>query len=457
MYRKVSEKFEEWKRNPDKKALLVTGARQIGKTYSIREFGKSYDEFVEINFITQSSAAGIFSGALDADTIIMNLTAFTGKALIPHKTLIFLDEIQECPEARTAIKFLVEDGRFDYIESGSLLGVNYKKIKSVPVGFETKLQMVPMDFEEFCIANQMQDSVFQYLSTCYTKKAEVSESIHETMLRLFRYYTIVGGMPDAVKAFIETHDIGQVVEIQRNILSLYREDIIKYAVTYTSRITQIFDHIPSELDDKNRRFMMSALSKNARSREYEDAFMWLKDAGVALPCYNLDALTLPLKLNEKATIFKLFLNDCGLLCADSMENVQFDILQGDLSVNMGSILENVFAEALVSNGFELRYYNQKRIGELDFVVQQGKNIVPIEIKSGNDYMHHLALDHAMAVDEWKLSEGIVFCKGNVRTEQKIQYYPWYMIMFFRQEEMPEHLILDVDLSAIQNHDILSKA
>ena len=449
LYRKALQNLIDWKNRPEKKALLITGARQTGKTYLVREFAKkNYTHFVEINFYSEPQAAAIFSGSLNADTIIANLSAYTRKPIAPGKTLIFLDEIQECPEARTAIKFLVDDGRFDYIESGSLLGVRYKDVKSYPVGYETILQMYPMDFEEFCSANGVQPETFSYLEKCCTQMETVTESVHDTMCSLFHYYVIVGGMPAAVQEFVNSHDIAAVTKIQRDILAMYRQDIAKYAMIDKIHIQDIFDRIPAELNSKNRRFMLSNISKHARLRAYGDAFTWLRDAGVALPCYNVSEPKMPLKLNEQSRLFKLFLNDCGLLCAASMENIQFDILQGDLTVNMGSILENVFAQQLKTNGFELRYFNRNSIGEVDFIVAQGKTVLPIEIKSGKDYTAHLALNHTLAVEEWNLQKALVFCMGNLKQEGEICYLPWYMVMFIKQETLPEQLVVPVDLSGL---------
>lgn len=436
MFRKAEQKFQEWKNNPDKKALLVTGARQIGKTYLVRQFGKAnYDKFVEINFLTQPSAADIFKGDLNADTLVMNLTAFLETSLEKGKTLVFLDEIQECPNARTAIKFLVDDGRFDYIESGSLLGVNYKHVPSFPVGYEQTFQMYPMDFEEFCLANGVQPETIKYLNDCFDRHEPVSEVVHNKMTDLFRYYVIVGGMPAVVQTFIDTHDIGRVVALQRDILAQYQQDISQYTREKKAKVKNIFDQIPAQLDDKNRRFSLAAIDKKVRLREYEDAFLWLQDAGVALPCYNLSEPKIPLKINEQSRLFKLFMNDTGLLCAMGMENVQFDILQGDMAVNMGGILENVFAQILKANGFALRYLNKKSVGELDFVVQRGNKIVPVEIKSGKDYKKHAALDKALSVEEWALEQGVVFCSGNIETNGRILYLPWYMAMFFKQRDL----------------------
>ncbi len=449
MYRKIEKNLHEWKQNKNKKSLLITGARQIGKTYIVRKFAKAnYENFIEINFITTPEAIDIFNGNLDADSLVMNLTAFLRKSLTSGNTLIFFDEIQECPRARTALKFLVEDGRFDYICSGSLLGVNYKSIPSLPVGYESTIYMYPMDFEEFCIANSVQPEIFAYLKDCYEGKTVVRQIIHDTMLNLFKFYMIVGGMPDVVRTFVETKDIGKVVALQRDIASQYRQDIIKYAQKDPNKITKIFDEIPSQLDDKNRRFQLASVDKNARLRQYEDAFVWLQDAGVALPCFNISEPKIPLKINEQSRLFKLYLNDTGLLCAMGTENTQFEILRGNLSVNFGGIMENVFAQQLKSNGFSLRYLNKRNVGEVDFVLQQNTEVVLVEIKSGNDYKQHTALNNTMKVKEWNLKKAIVFCQGNVEKDKDIVYMPWYMIMFLKQNKIVDAKI-NLDLSGLK--------
>lgn len=448
--REIDSRLREWKADKNHKALLLTGARQIGKTYSVRKFAEQeYENFVEINFIENESAQDIFSDVSNVDMIITNLTAYTGRKLEPGKTLIFLDEIQECPKARTAIKFLVDDGRFDYIESGSLLGVRYKEVKSYPVGYETILQMYPMNFREFLYANGVQESTLEYLEEAYKKVTPVSESVHRTMKQLFQYYVIVGGMPDVVQRFVDTHDIGQVVELQKSILELYRQDISKYALDDKAKIKEIFDRIPSELNNKNKRFVLADISKSARMERYENSFLWLKDAGVALPCYNVTEPTVPLRVNEKHNLFKLFLSDTGLLCAASLENVQFEILKGNLDVNMGSILENTFAQILTANGFSLRYFDKKGKCELDFVVQKGSRIYPLEIKSGKSYKEHAALNYALNEQSWELSEGLVFCEGNVEKEDRIIYYPWYMAMFLKAPRIKRGWTVEVDLSGLE--------
>ncbi len=450
LWRSISDRLEKWKSSKEKKALCVIGARQIGKTTIIREFARqNYEHFVEINFITEPQAHKIFEGDLTAEMIIENLTAYKMQQMEPGNTLIFFDEIQECPNARCAIKFLVEDGRFDYIESGSLLGVRYKEVKSYPVGFEEICYMYPLTFEEYAVANGVQPTTLELLKGCYSRKEPVSEAIHSTMLKLFYTYIVVGGMPEAVQTYVTTHDIGKVVQVQRDILELYRLDIARYAEGNDKiKIKAIFDSIPSQLDDKNRRFFLSRVDENGRQNRYENSFLWLSDAGVALPSYNVTEPQPPLKLNEKRNIFKLFMNDTGLLCAACMRNIQFDLLNGNMEVNMGSILENVFAQSIKSSGFSLNYYESKKYGELDFVVQNGTTVDLVEIKSGNDYRKHPALSRVAAVDNWTFGKKIVFCKGNVEAGEGIEYLPWYMILFYKMEQMPESYIYEVELSAL---------
>ncbi len=445
--RKAYEKLHEWKKQSNHKALCIIGARQIGKTTLVREFGKTYQNFVELNFITEPSAKAIFEDSLDANTIITNLTAFVQKPMTPSNTLILLDEIQECPNARAAIKFLVEDGRFDYIESGSLLGVKMKNVPSYPVGFEELYRMYPMDFEEFLWANGVQESTIQHLKKCYETLTPVSNSIHETMNKLFYNYIVVGGMPEAVQIFVNTHDIGKVIAFQHEILEQYRLDISKYSDNSDKpKIQAVFDSIPSQLNDNNRRFYVNSIDKNARLERYRNSFMWLSNAGVALPCYNVDAPQPPLEINKKHSLFKLFQNDVGLLCAACMENIQFDILRGNLDINLGSILENVMAQQLKTNGFTLYYFDSAKHGEIDFAIQNGMKIDLIEIKSGKDYKTHRALDKIRSVSEWKFGKSIVFCKGNIENDNDITYLPFYMIAFYTPPEFPENFKYEVDIS-----------
>ena len=448
--RKAYQELLKWKNESKGKALCIIGARQIGKTTLIREFGaREYEHFAEINFVTDKNASRIFEGKLVADEIITNITAYLHKSLEPGKTLILFDEVQECPQVRAAIKFLVEDGRFDYIESGSLLGVRYKEISSYPVGFEQILPMYPLDFEEYMWANGIQQSTFDYLKECYDNASRVSDTVHETLSKLFYSYLVVGGMPENVQIYVDTHDIAKVVMNQRSILDLYRLDIAKYASENEKvKIKAIFDSIPSQLNEKNRRFKLNSIHPDARMLRYEDCFNWLTDAGVALACYNVTEPQPPLHLSEKRNLFKLYMNDVGLLCAACMENIQFDLLMGNVEINMGSILENAFAQNLRAGGFDLNYYDSKKIGELDFVIQKGLSVELVEIKSGNDYKKHKAMDHTLQVENWRFKRAVVFSKENIEQEDGILYLPWYMVIFSRQEKEPEQMIYEIDLSGL---------
>lgn len=430
--------------------MCIIGARQIGKTTLIREFARQhYENFVEVNFVTDEGSADIFAGSLDADTIITNLTAYVRRPMEPGKTLVLFDEVQSCPDARTAIKFLVEDGRFDYIESGSLLGVKHREVKSYPVGFEEIYRMYPMDFEEYLWANGVQASTIEYLKQCFDAKTPVSLSVHNTMNKLFYSYIVVGGMPQVVQTYVDTHDIGRVIANQQDILEQYRLDIAQYAEGNDKiKIKAIFDSIPAQLNDKNRRFYVNSIDKNARLVRYDNSFKWLDDAGVALSCYNVDEPQPPLQLNEKHSLFKLFMNDTGLMCAACMDNIQLDILNGRLEINMGSILENVIAQQLKSAGFSLYYYDSSKHGEVDFVTQNGMHIDLVEVKSGSDYRKHKALNNVLAVGEWNFSNAYVLCRDNLTVEGGVAYLPWYMIIFLRPVQIPKGLNYEVDLSGL---------
>lgn len=435
LYRKFYDYMENWKNDKNKKALFISGARQIGKTTLIREFGeRNYKNFLEINFITTPSAKEIFNGDLSADLLIAKLTAFFKRELIPNETLIFFDEIQECLQVRTAIKFLVEDARFDYIESGSLLGVTYQDVKSFPVGYEDPHVMYPMSFEEFAIALGVQKETFKILKDAYENNKAVDSFIHNEMLRVFRFYCVVGGMPAVVQEFVDTNDMSRVLNIQKGIIELYKKDIQKYAQKGKEKIQMIFDAIPAELNNKNKRFILSDLKKSARNERYESCFNWLCDAGVTLPCYNLQEIKQPIAINLSRNLFKLFLNDPGLLCAMSSSDIQFQIINDNLDINEGSIMENVFATQLKCNGYNLYYYDKKKTGEIDFVVEYESELLPIEIKSGKGYKDHNALNNILKINGIQVKKPIVFCINNLEETKQVLYLPLYMVMFLKDEK-----------------------
>lgn len=441
--RELTKQLHSWKANPAHKALLLDGARQVGKTFAVRAFGRAnYKVFAELNFVENPGAKAIFDGDLNARDLIMGLTAYTGMSLQPGETLIFLDEVQACPRARTAIKFLVEDGRFDYIESGSLLGVTNEHVDSLPVGYEEELRVWPLTFAEFARAAGVQQELLDEARNACEEGRPVNEAVHQRLLRAFRIYMAVGGMPAVVQEYVDSGDLARVLEVQRGILTLFRQDVAKYAPN-KAHVNAIFDSIPAELDKKNKRFKLTDLAKTARMERYASDFMWLADSGVALPCFNVNAPTAPLQVNMQHNLFKLFLCDTGLLSAASVGAVQFSLISGDVSINQGAFLENVLAQQLVANGFKLFYYDKSKIGEVDFVLQRGPKVLPLEAKSGADYTVHRALDNLMAVGEWGLEDAVVLCGGNVSSRGGVRYLPWYAVAFIEQERLPESFVVRV--------------
>lgn len=418
----------------EKKALLVEGARQVGKTYAIRKTGSEcFKNVVEINFINQPKFREAFSVPSDAKNILLRLSALANTTLEPGNTLIFFDEVQECPEIVTAIKFLVDEGSYRYVMSGSLLGVELKDIRSVPVGYLTVKPMFPLDLEEFAEAVGMSKEVMNHVRVCYEDKKAVDEVIHEKMNDLVRLYLVVGGMPEAVQKYIDTNNLQTVRSAQLDIMHLYAKDIAKYGPENKLYIKNIFDLVPSELNAKNKRFILKALNEKAKFERYANSFLWLADAGVALPTYNVEEPRLPLKLGEQRNLFKLFLSDVGLLASQYAVNIAFDMLNGVSEINYGAIYENLAAQELHAHGYNLYYFNSKRQGELDFVVEDRGNVLPIEIKSGKDYKRHNALSNIMATPEYNIPQGVVFSNGNLEVVGRITYCPVYMLMFLQPQ------------------------
>lgn len=447
--RRIKQEIRDFLDGDRKEALMVTGARQVGKTYIIRECAKEiYKNIVEINFVENQQAVKLFENITGSKDILLRLSALTDVPMIPGETLVFFDEVQECPEIVTAIKFLVEDGQYRYILSGSLLGVELKDIRSVPVGYLSILEMYPLDFREFCEANRVSQTVMDKLKECFEKKQPVDELIHEKMMELFRLYLIVGGMPAVVDAYIRTNNLKEVLRIQQGIVQLYYKDIAKYDKDNKLYLDEIFSLIPSELNNKNKRFIMKDLNENFRFSRYENSFIWLKEAGVALPVYCVQEPEIPLLLSKSTNLFKLFLSDVGLLASMYVDGLQLKILNREKDINFGAIYENAAAQELKAHGFELYYFNSKKQGELDFVIEYKGNVLPLEIKSGKAYTRHNALDNVLKDERYAISQALVFCNENISTVDKIVYLPIYMIGFLENEKIDEY-IYSIDLSALQ--------
>ncbi len=453
--RKVDKLIHNFMLN-DKRSLLVTGARQVGKTFSVRRVGKEcFENVVEINFVEQPDAIELFREQKGAKDLLLRLSAFSKKPLVPGKTLIFFDEVQECKDIVTAIKFLVDEGSYKYVMSGSLLGVEMDDLRSVPVGYMDEIEMYPLDLVEFFKAIGIGKDVIDHLHKCFEEKQPVDDFIHKRMMEAVRLYLIVGGMPAVVQKYLDTNNLRRVLEEQRGIIRTYKRDITKYDAGHKLQIEEIYDLIPAELNAKNKRFILKELNEKARFSRYEDGFLWLKDAGVAIPAYNVEEPRVPLMLSKQRNLFKLFMNDVGLLAAMYGGNIQPRLLSQDANINFGSVFENLVAQELYAHGFaraqqhSLYYFNSKKQGELDFVVEYDSHVLPIEVKSGKDYERHNALTNVMGNEVYDVPQANVFCQENVYSKGKITYYPIYMITFLEQVQS-EEMVYKFNLTGLKS-------
>ncbi len=448
MYRKDSITVREWLKNSNK-ALLVTGARQIGKTWLIRdEIDKSDYTRFEVNFIDQPDMVQYLNTEMSAEEFLVKLKMIMPEQCKPHETVVFFDEIQKCPEIVTKIKFLVEEGSFKYVMSGSLLGVELKGIASAPVGYLTVLRMYPMDFEEFMVANDVSDTTLEMLKEKYETCSPVDEFVHQKLLSLFFVYLIVGGMPDAVKTYVETKDIREVDKVQRDIVTLYREDFTQYELEDKKlKVKSIYDIIPAELNKQNKKFVFTMLNKELKFNRYENSFLWLKDAGVALPVYNVDAPVIPLLAGKSSNVFRLFSSDIGLLTSAYPAETKMELINKNGEVNNGAHFENAVAQQLKANGFEPYFCKKKNIGEMDFVIEMNGKVVPIEVKSGKSYKAHKALDNFMKVPDYHLEKAYVFSVGNVEKAGSVMYLPIYMCYLLKEQQL-EQMIVDLDMDGL---------
>jgi len=428
--RKIFKFLSDWSKKPHKEALLIKGARQVGKTTIVREFGKkNYKNFVEINFELDPNAKTAFDGKRDTKTIVGNLSLMGYGPFVEGKTLVFFDEIQSCPNARTAIKFLVEEGVYDYIESGSLLGINYKDVSSYPVGFERQIEMFPMDFEEFLWARGVGTMAVEGLREAFLNRSPVTDFVHEQMMKYYREYLIVGGMPEVVSTYINNPDFAATLLQQRKIIQSYRDDIAKYAAERKTKAKRFFDAIPSELSKQKKRFILKNMERTASMQKYEDATSWLDDAGVAYFCYNLHSLALPFGQEENRSLFKVYLLDTGLLCALWEDNIQLKVMSGEIDINEGALTENFVAAELRRHGHKLHYYDRKSRQELDFLLAENSKVTIIEVKSGNEYQRHASVDTALKEQSEKIGKIMVMSKFNLLKTEQILYVPLYMAAF----------------------------
>lgn len=431
--RKIENRLAQWKNSPDKKPLVVKGCRQCGKTHSVLEFGrKNYENVVYLNFYGNPEYVSIFSGSLEVDYLTMMLSATVpGAKLEPHKTVIILDEIQECPEARTALKFFREDGRFDVIATGSLLGVQGygKSPRSIPVGSETIIDMFPLDFEEFLWANGISPQVIQMLRGYFDRTEPVPDALHNRIKDLLLQYAAVGGMPEVVQHFVNTHRMDEVLSLQTDIVKSYKADMVKYAERADkARIQDCFESIPKQLAKENKKFQYSLIEKKGTADKFSGSLKWIEDAGITSRCYNLQMPELPLEGNADNSVFKVYMNDMGLFASMLEPGTQGDILKGSLLGYKGAIFENLAASFFTKMGRKLYYFRKDSGLEIDFVVRfKGEcTLVEVKAESGNAKSVKTILKHPEiyhVTKAFKFGNYNIGCTGNIVT------MPLYMMMF----------------------------
>lgn len=438
--RKIEKQIIDWIRT-GKKALLIDGARQVGKTYIIRRMLEHENcPYIEFNFVLQPDIVALLEKSDTVDDMITNLSLFTDKSFVKGETFIFFDEIQEFKELTTKIKFWVDEGSFRYVCSGSLLGVELKNLKSAPVGYLKTLTMYPMDFEEFLQIYNFTDDLKNSLHHSFLNRTPVNETVHNRMMKIFNTYLNVGGMPAAVARFQDTRSLEDVISEHEDIVVQYKKDFTRYETEDKKPyLTQIYDLIPAELNSSSKRFNFSDIKKGLRYERSEGNFLWLSSAGVALPTYNVTAPALPLLLNEKSSLFKLFLSDVGMLTTMYGRATKMHLLLDNQDINHGALYENVVAQELNAHGFKLYYYNSKKFGELDFVIEYQGKVLPIEVKSGKSYQRHSALSNIMEISNYSIEEAFILSNYNVEVKGNLIYYPVYMLMFIKDDAitMPE--------------------
>lgn len=427
-----------WKQKKDKSALIIKGARQVGKSYLVREFGRNeYESYIEINFLKNPLYKNIFKGDLSAEEIFKRLSAYIPNLkIIPFKTLLFLDEIQVCAEARTAVKFLVEDGSVDVISSESLLGLSYledddKNVTeptSLPVGYEEQITMYSLDFEEFLWAKGYNDDAIAYLKDFYISNKEVPKELNDKYLELFREFMIVGGMPEVVQTFIDTNNFQEASKIQGKILADYQDDISKHAKGQEKiKVRQCYDSIPKQLAKEYKKFQYSVVEKGKTSKKYGGSIKWLCDSSLVNKCSNVNEAYIPLLAYEMDDQFKLYLNDTGLLLYLYGPETKLAILNNTLKGNAkGGIYENIISESLLKRGYKLYYYKtQNSSMEIEFVIEKNGEVIPIEVKAGNDSTPSLN----SFINKYHPKVSYKFVNGNVGFLDGKKTLPHYMVMF----------------------------
>ena len=442
--RKAEKRINSWIEKP-KRAMLVTGARQVGKTFLIRNcLINSGSDFVEINLLQNEQYIKALNQSNTIDDLKLNFSALLNRSFTDGKTILFIDEVQECKEIVTKIKFWVDDGRIKFILSGSLLGVELRDLRSAPVGYMDEIDMFPLDFEEFLFASGVTEETITYLKQCYLKKEPVNEIVNEKMMTHFFRYLVVGGMPAAVSEYLESGNIGEVSLIQEGIIRQYKRDFTQYETQDKKlMLTSIFEQIPSQLLKQNRRFNYSDIQKKLRFERLEDSFLWLKYSGVAIATTNVTEPRVSLLQNEKRSLVKLYSSDIGLLTFQYGSSLRNGILLGDRTINLGGVYENFVAQELTAHNFPSYFYCSHNVGELDFVIEHDQSVLPIEVKSGKDYYVHSAIKNVADNVEYGVREAYVLANCNIEKDGKIVYLPIYMCSFISDEV--EYPVLSLEI------------
>ncbi|MDY3685027.1 MAG: AAA family ATPase [Sodaliphilus sp.] len=440
LYRKIASKIESFLKSEKKRMLVVSGARQVGKSYIIREVGmRLYSNFIEVNMEEDKQSNRLFENARTVEDFMIALSTIAGaKMKDSEKTLVFIDEIQAYSHLLTLAKFLVEDGRFTYIASGSQLGIALKTTQSIPIGSIELLSMYPLDFEEFLIANGVGELLINEMRRKFEAKEALNESLHMKVMDYFRKYLLVGGMPSAVNTYLSEHNMVSVRNIHRDISLLYKNDAAKYESESLRKlkIQRIYDMVPSNLEKVKKRIVAKdiELKKGKRMADYQDEFEYLISSGITLEVQAISKPSYPLVENSGKNLLKLYMSDIGLLTGILYHNDVLPIMNDKCGVNLGSVYENVVAQELKAHGFKLYYYDNKKNGEVDFLIDSVDlmSVLPIEVKSGKDYYIHTALNNLLKVDEYKISNGIVFSnEAKVYNNGNVIYMPIYYVMFLR--------------------------
>ncbi len=434
--RKIDEYLLEWKNNPNRLPLIIKGARQIGKTNAIRNFGQNnYKLFIEINFVLNPEFKNIFYRSFDVDNIIKEITLRRPEIeMIPNDTLIFFDEMQECVSTATALKAFREDGRYDVICSGSLMGINYKKIESNSVGNKEDYVLHSMDFEEFLWAKGYKETIIEDMLNSMLKLEPLSDTMYDVMLENFREYLVVGGMPAIVSSFIENKNYSGVLKMQGQILLDYEEDITKYAEGLDqSKVLAVYKSIPVFLGNENKKFQISKIQDGARNREYIGVLNWLDRAGIINISYSLEQLCLPLKGNYNPNNYRIYFGDTGLLIGSLDEESQEDLRKNqNFNTYKGAIYENVVADMLVKQGYNLYFYkNEKGTLEMDFFIRDKDSLIPLEVKANDNST--TSLNKLIERNTYSdIKYGIKLCNKNIGFNGKFYTFPYFLAFLLKR-------------------------